>query len=760
MISDQAIVLLEAKLGPVYEKQKQSPEGITRFVETVKVLTSAITEAQTDLGNSRNNLCTELRNIGSLSDADLEQFTNGLDTISTELNTIQKKSNDLARFCGQLTSDFAQITDKLDTETTILSRAILIKSYLSDITIYDSTRNFDSVKRTLKKKSGLSFAEPGDEDLLRQEIHDDNENLYFVKFVNNIKNLKTSTSPNLNLHRTAEYVSKLLKIVAVTQKQGFVATAYANLTTHAGLLSRALHNMFINSEQTDIDELKNITNSLSLLTPIETIINTFVQASPLFSSEQSSALQFVDSLLDEPNARIIGKYETFTVFLSKTCASIWPTVQKIFDRPQLVKLRIIKKICEVLSSFIGPVLEKYKAQNCEEIYCQTFASLYQLSEKMIDSIFRIDNTEITSKQSVLDDLFSTYQSKYSGLEITVYLKRLNAQLDYKKELLDQAMKSPTLLRKSDDVNPFALFSEELFPEIIVLSKQTLVRLSILSKPNTVQPNLKKVTQVFLEDNFGRLMIQFVKATRVHIINNPDIIDNVPKFVQLIMMLNSNILSLEEIYNNTLKAVYRPYAQVHQLFLKWKEQLIVNLENETVSGLETCINCVTNYTKKLLSSKQKKIDFYSNHDVPDPNITEACESFCSFFKKFLSDISSSITGENAISFMTVLGLRLFDCIVDHLTSYKYNLSGGFNLMVDVNEYKMVFDEMKVPVIDEIFSELVAVSRIMTVLPEHISDLFNSLTLSDKAIQFAKKFIQQRSDDKKFNIAEIWAEKFFG
>ncbi|KAK8834131.1 Exocyst complex component 5 [Tritrichomonas musculus] len=752
MNSDPAICLLESKLGPIYEKIYHSRKELPEKFEVAQ-MSKQINDLQIELENERRLLCMELRNRAGEAGSKLGKFNQNLAVISFGLDKVHSNSQDLAQFCSQLAVNFTHITDKLDTATTIVSRAVMVQNYLKDISIYDLDEDFEKIKEKLKKANGLSFGEPGDEELLESLIKREAENYYYYNFLINMKSTKGMTTKYVNLHRTAEYVSKLLKIVDIAVKQKVAQTAFQNIKKHQSILIMTLLKQFNDDKNDNVDELKNISSSLFLLGVGEDAINNFIGKSLVFSSEQGIKLMYDDSILQDETSRILSHYDTFCTFITNDCKKLWPRICEIFDRSQTVKMRYIKKVAGILSTFVSGVLHFYVSNRIEE-YCTALDTMYERTRQLINDIWKIDNQEFIIVQSFLDELFSNHQKCYGAIEIKVYTAVLRQKLSPTFDKLEKAKRPITIFTKSEDIiNPFNVFDEELLPEFISISKASLTRCALLSFPDQTASNLKKLIKIFMNNNFSPLMTSFIKVCSNYISQNQDDDHNIPKFLKIIMLINSNILSLEDVYISTLKEILRPYSDAHSLYLRQKDELIENLEKETVIGLQACIDCAKNHSLKILSTQQKKSDFVIPEDSL-PFITEACKQFCHFLKKMLNGISDYINGDNKVSFLTVLGNSLFNSITEHLLNYRFNITGALNLMMDVTEYQSALSLMNVQEIDEKTSELVKVSHIMTVSSNLVESAINDLTLSKGAMSLAKKLLMLRTDAKDINIIEIF------
>ena len=198
MINDPALCLLETKLGPIYEKVSRSRKELPKAFDVAQ-LSKQINDLQFELENERKILCMELRNRAGEAGSKLGTFSQNLVGITVNLDKAQAKSQDLATFCSQLAVNFTHITDKFDSTASIPSKAVTIQCYLTDISIYDSSTDFEVVKDKLKKANALSFGDPGDEELFDALITREANNYYYYNYLNNIKTAKGLTTKNINM---------------------------------------------------------------------------------------------------------------------------------------------------------------------------------------------------------------------------------------------------------------------------------------------------------------------------------------------------------------------------------------------------------------------------------------------------------------------------------------------------------------------------------------------------------------------------------
>ncbi|OHS93552.1 hypothetical protein TRFO_11779 [Tritrichomonas foetus] len=719
MSADAALILIDSKLGPIYENAVKNRNGdttLTRF--EIKEMNDAIIRETLALQEQRRKLADELNEKSAIAIQTRANFGQKLTLIDNKLSSCLDNSKNLAVSSSQLSVDFAQITDRLDNATSIVCRAKSIAQYIADIKIYNDFKNLKDV-------------------LIRLENGD-----FF---------------PIDDISRSAEYVAKLIKIVSITAKQGCIENAAINLKRHSDQLTAQLGEKILNS--TDPLELKDYMRSLMALHPGDDTVNNFINGTPFLASQEGIELHYRDEYLYETPYQQKGRYNAFCEFIATQSKILWPKIDIIFERPTQVKHQLLMKICHLLGIFVDSIL-RYHVQRSQETYVQMLAYFYERSLQMFEEIWKIELQQFAQSSTYLDAVFMNHQRAYGNYEISILKKFMSSRVDPALEKLERVQKQTTfsnLFKKADEIiNPFNVFNDEVPHEVLSAAKEALLRCSLLSPPEQTLSNFQELISIFLDQSFNKYLIAHIKTCSFYLTQNESS-QNIEKFIKLITLVNSNVLSLEDAYKNALKAVLQPHSVVHSMFIKMKEQLITILENETVIGLQNCIDLAITTSKKLLSSKQKRQDFTPTNSTNSPSITTACSEFCKFVRQIVNDVQIHMFGENSVSFLIFLGKALIDVLIDHLTQYKYNPAGTSVLMEDATEYQACFTSFEIDSIKAKAMDLVNVVHLMKINTNLLVDGIRGTTLTKSAVKLAKRMLVLRTDAKDIiNIESLFPQ----
>jgi hypothetical protein len=207
------------------------------------------------------------------------------------------------------------------------------------------------------------------------------------------------------------------------------------------------------------------------------------------------------------------------------------------------------------------------------------------------------------------------------------------------------------------------------------------------------------------------------------------------------------------------------ARVRELFAKVEGQISACLARLLQSHLK--------YVARLLHSKQKASDYRPREDdsdaVLDGKPSPACEAVCACVRGLADAVQTCLDGKNLDKFLTVLGLKLHDVLVNHLTragggsGFSISVMGAGLLARDMKEYQRVVGGSGCfhlqPVQDK-WSELRQLIDLFFVGPEHLRAVIND---SHKLARMAQhdpayllSFVEMRadySDNKKRIVAAL-------
>lgn len=760
MSSNPSLILIDSRLGPIYERiVKERPTEPMCF--QIEEMMEAIRREYRLLLSQRNALERQLEEESKSAKETRIKFKSNLSLIQQNLNKCMSNSDNLAKSSTQLSVNFAQITNRLDSATTIVNRANSLSNSIQHIKMYNKYEKLEEV----------------------------------------IKALEESGYPVDNISKMAEDVARLTKITDTISKQGCVANAVKNLKEHAQKLVEGLSQKISNS--TDPHELHDYMKALMMLSPDDKPLNKYIEGTVFFNSVEGAQLMYSYEYLSEGISGIKKRYEDLCHFVSEKSVTLFHDVDIIFERPAQVKSTILMQVCtRLFSVFVDSVLQNVCTKNPDQ-FCPMLMYFYETTSKTFKEIYSIENQQIASNPTTfLDAVFMNHQRQYGQYEISRLRSDLSSHVDPSLEKLERVYKQTglsVLFKKQDEIiNPFDVFNDEIPHEVLSASKEALVRCYYLSPPEVLSKDFTELMSIFLEGSFNKYLTGVIKACSFSLTQTKKS-ENIGRFIKLITLINSNVLSLEDAYKNTLKAILQPLSIVHNNFIKLKEQLISTLEAETTTGLQNCIDLASNNAKDLLTSKQRRQDYtpgqsslnmqstptssatsflsslggalskkksssnlLSPNDssssmgqsLTSPETTEACRQFSSFIRKIVNEVNAQMYGENKDSFLMQLGKSLFKVIFDHLCQYKYNFQGSRVLMVDVAEYQTVLDLFEVESVSKRMMDLATTSLLMTTNVENLTDVVRGQSLSKRAVRLSKRMLPLRNDSKDIDIENLF------
>ncbi|KAH0796420.1 uncharacterized protein GO595_010313 [Histomonas meleagridis] len=207
---------------------------------------STLIDSQKELLEQRERSIAQLKQSTKEVKSLKIKFCTDLRLIDEELSEVHSQSKDLSESCSKLSVDFTQITDRLDVATSLVRKADTISTYIQNIQIFGSDSDLDSV----------------------------------------LTKLKNTTFPLNDQFKTAEYLSKLIKIIDISEKKANIECARINLESYRTRLSQELLRTFkdkLTSAHSTPEELHNYARSLSYLQLGHETIRAYIDMSPVFS---------------------------------------------------------------------------------------------------------------------------------------------------------------------------------------------------------------------------------------------------------------------------------------------------------------------------------------------------------------------------------------------------------------------------------------------------------------------------------------------
>ena len=709
---DPITKFLEAKTVEPWRRivRERRDQKITSF--QVGPLKEALLAAEKENKEKRTMEIDKLRAKKCEAIVSLERFRAALPALDQELSSVHELSTVLSTETSNLSVAFAQITDRLDSATSAVSRASLISQYLRDILEFNKWDNLDDCLKSLRKQKQFPL-EP--------------------------------------LDKAAEYVARLMKIVGITESGAAIENARANLKLYRTRLAQQLANRFMD-DSLSLPELQKCVQSLVVLEQGEEAVRRFVNNTKIFGAE-GAALYYTPEILDLSEDDMTRHYETLCKFVATEAVALWPKIEVIFDRTQQVKMKFLQCVFgNVLSNFVVEVLQ-YIEQYKREDYCKIFDTMYRTTLKMCQDIGKLDTTP-TDYTNLLEKHFAQQQKTYGDIETSVLEQTLRKLVNGPLTAI-KPRESSILRRKEDNVNPFKEFDPTLCPTMLSMAKDAWDRCVLLSLPQDLGNNLRRILKDAMDLSVRQYLTGFIQACTKYVVQT-GVATNVGEFLKLVSMSNQAILNLEEKYTKSLKQILTSQSLLHSEFLRNKSTIIEELEAKVEKGLKKCIRVATQSAKKLLADKQKRSDFMPSEL---PEASQASKALCKFIREIVAQSAEHISGDNRISFFTVLGLGLLETVTNHYLQFRYSIEGGQVLAMDVCEYETAFNLFGIEAITLRIEDFHKISSMMHAAPDVIADAVESaLPFNDpSSIEYAKKLLKTRKDASEFDVDELFGDK---
>jgi len=109
----------------------------------------------------------------------------------------------------------------------------------------------------------------------------------------------------------------------------------------------------------------------------------------------------------------------------------------------------------------------------------------------------------------------------------------------------------------------------------------------------------------------------------------------------------------------------------------------NLEAALDQSLDKTIMAAVGYCRYLLKTEQKKADFLTDDlNSLTQSSTGACRKVIEYLGRCITQMKSSLDGENIEIVLSEFGIRFHSLIFEHLQTYQYSFTGGMLAICDI------------------------------------------------------------------------------
>ena len=469
-------------------------------------------------------------------------------------------------------------------------------------------------------------------------------------------------------------------------------------------------------------------------------------------SDSGKKFLFKEKYLFEDESILIDHYRETCAFFITDCKKNWEIMDTIFNKSQQPKSTLVQMVFEaVFNPYITNVLKHYLSQK-QDRFSDMFFKIHNETNEMLKSIWALDGSSFNN-QNITENTFRPFQYEYERIEnlavatamstsVAPVLTKLRAIIENSKKWLSK--------RDEENYDIFSEFNPQLPITILTVGASAWEQCIVLSDPSKKHQILKNLIDIIIQGNLRDYLITYLDACRICMQKDNDV-SIVPKFFAITSVINITILTIEAKYNQILKPVLQQKPIYHDAFLKERDSLVNSLEEGITKNLEICISTIVDKVKNIVSTKTFKQSFLRQNVLG--SIYQPCPEICQILTgpNSIYSESQSLSGENNISFCSVLCKELIDTIINALLELKYDFpEGTMQLSMDICEYSNAFAKFNLDFVNSKFEDLDKAAKLMCTPADRISQIKKDLNMQPKAVDLARKLLPLRTDSKENDL----------
>ncbi|XP_071478533.1 exocyst complex component 5-like [Diadema antillarum] len=455
------------------------------------------------------------------------------------------------------------------------------------------------------------------------------------------------------------------------------------------------------------------------------------------------------------------------------CKTVNTLVHDVFSSPESVMGRFVVNLYEdKLQTHVKKKLDDKKdlehyLKNLQELYIQTDRLTTALAEYRLGSDAHL-LSRLTKK------IFGSYLNKYNLAETKHLREKMGEHLDQYYKGLGHVKKPPQPTDRFQDLQnrirtkaPLNIvgaapvvdykgetfLSQELALNLLYEAKLSFTRCHLLSTQSNLAKNAYEVFCILIEF----MCIEHIDyALELGLQGIPQGEPRSPPasyFFEIVCQANAIFHLLEKQFSDILVPLISSTEQHTECVAK-KKTLMDQMEGKLELGIDRLLNAVCGWIKHLLATEQKKTDFRPEAEAGMMTpFSPACAKVISYMERQVETIKRCLDGKNINSTLAELGIRFHRVIYDHLQQFSYNSTGAMLVICDVNEYRRLVKNFKVPVVNTLFEMLHALCNLLVVAPENLRQVITGDQLGGLDRSVVMSFVQQRSDFKTAKIAQL-------
>lgn len=477
----------------------------------------------------------------------------------------------------------------------------------------------------------------------------------------------------------------------------------------------------------------------------------------------------IETFIDESQRNAYVKDNLFEEVVP-LCERTWALITEVFANPDAVMGKFVQHIFQQkIQRHVSSMLED---RSEPEQYLQNLFDLCTKTNKLAAELGKFKlGTDSTFLTKLTRAIFSQHLDKYIEGELGYLRTRCGAILqhyyaskDHQKRQIqsggihdlkrDIQAKIGTVTKAGPQVENFGgetFLSQEVAISILQETKNAFRRCQVLSYSSDLSTNAVKIFEVLVNYlvtehidyavELGMLGIPLAEPK-----TEPEIY-----FFDIVSQANTLFHLFEKQFLDSLIPLVLSSPR-HGFCLKKKRELREHLEQKIGMGLDRSIGAIVAWIRFIFATEQKKTDFKPEEDAPMQMISPACSKVVRSLNTHVKSMRSSLDGQNVEICLTELGKRFHRMVYEHLLNFQYNSIGAMLVICDVNEYrKCVKEEMRIPIITQLFERLHALCNLLVVVPENLKVVRTGEQLADLDDNMIFNFLQLRADYRSARIS---------
>eukprot|EP00252_Welwitschia_mirabilis_P014977 TRINITY_DN33064_c0_g1_i1.p1 TRINITY_DN33064_c0_g1~~TRINITY_DN33064_c0_g1_i1.p1 ORF type:complete len:834 (-),score=193.38 TRINITY_DN33064_c0_g1_i1:189-2690(-) len=464
------------------------------------------------------------------------------------------------------------------------------------------------------------------------------------------------------------------------------------------------------------------------------------------------------------------------------------TVTAVFPSPDAVMSILVQRVLEQrVSAVLDRLLPKPSLANpppIEEggllLYLRILAVAYEKTLELAKELRGLGCGDL-DVEGLAESLFSSHQDEYPEHEqASLNQLFLSKMAELRSGGQSTAELSGPLSRgkASSGFTPQQM-SVSVVAEFIRWNEEAVSRCTLLSpNPTTLANNVKAVFTCLL-DQVSQYTTEGLERTREGLIEAANLRErfvigssvsrrvaaaaasaaeaaatagesSFRAFMVAVQRATNNVAMVQQHFANSITRLLLPVDGAHAACCEEMASTMASAESAALKGLQQCIDTVISEVDRLLASEQKPTDYRTPDDgnAPDHRPTAACTRVVAYLARILEAANSALDSLNKQAFMTTLGNRLHNCLLNHWQRFTFSPSGGLRLKREITEYTEFVRKFNAPAVDEKFESMGILANVFIVAPESLPTLFEG---SPSIRKDALRFIQLRDDYKTAKIA---------